>query len=211
MVLAYDLTFLLHQGNLLLEEDRTETRVESTDTLVLEDLTEAADKTGSESGLGDETDTGGLKRAESDISEELSGSGGSKVDSGAVVGGSLETELVDPLLLEELVTTELESTLEEVTGGGRTETSEESASTLVGNDLTETADHTTVVGDGVKLDSGLDAAGRKKSTSATGFWIRWSRWNNNRVAHSVGTSSDRKRQIDKSTNGDMIRLTHRQG
>jgi hypothetical protein len=45
----------------------------------------------------------------------------------------------------------------------------ETASNLVGNDLTETADHTTVVGDGVKLDSGLDAAGRKKSTSATGF------------------------------------------
>jgi hypothetical protein len=144
--------------NLLLEEDRTESRVESADTLILEDLTEAAEETRSESGLRDETDTSGFKRAKGDISEELGGGGRGKVDSGAVVGGGLETKLVDPLLLEELITTELESTLKEVTGGGRTETSKESASTLVGNDLTETTDHTTVVGDGVKLDSGLDAA-----------------------------------------------------
>jgi hypothetical protein len=108
--------------DILLEEDRSESRVESTDTLVLQDLAETIEKTGGELGVRDETNTGSLKRAESDISEELGGGRGGEVDGSAVVGGSLETELVDPLLLEEFVTSELEGTLEEVTSGGRTET-----------------------------------------------------------------------------------------
>jgi hypothetical protein len=149
--------------NLLLEEDRTETRVESTDTLVLEDLAETAHETAREGRLRDETNTGGLKRAKGDISEKFSGSGRSEVDSGSVVGSSLVAELVDALLLEELITAELESTLKEVTGGSGTETGEESASTLVGNDLSEATNHTTVVGDRVKLDSGLDAALRRET------------------------------------------------
>lgn len=60
-------------------------------------------------------------------------------------------------MLEELIATELEGTLEEVTGGSGAETSEESASTLVGDDLLEATEQTTVVGDGIKLDPGLDA------------------------------------------------------
>lgn len=153
--------------HLLLEEHRTETGVESTETLVLQDLTEAADKTAGESGLRDETDTGSLKRAESNVGEELGSSGRGKVDGGSVLRGRLVAEVVDALLLEELVTTELEGTLEEVTGSGRTETSEKSASTLVGNDLSETTDHTLVVGDGVKLDPGLDATSGGGPTLAT--------------------------------------------
>lgn len=102
--------------DLLLEEHGAETRVESADTLVLEDLAEAADETAGELGLGDETDTGGLQGAQGDIGEELSSGRRGEVDSGAVVGGGLQAELVDPLLLEELVTTELEGTLQEVTG-----------------------------------------------------------------------------------------------
>lgn len=47
--------------------------------------------------------------------------------------------------------------MEEVTGGSGAETGEESASTLVGNDLLEATKQTTVVGDGIKLDPGLDA------------------------------------------------------
>jgi hypothetical protein len=150
-------------GYLLLEEDGTETRVESTDTLVLEDLGETAHETAGEFGLRDKTDTGSFQRAEGNVGEEFSGSGRGEVDGSAVLGGRLVTELVDPLLLEELVTTELESTLEEVTGSGRTETGKESASTLVGNDLAEATDHTTVVCDGVKLDSGLDAVRREEA------------------------------------------------
>lgn len=144
--------------HLLLEENGAETSVECTDTLVLEHLAETADETVGVGGLGDETDTGSLKRAQGNVGEELAGGGGGEVDGSTVVGGSLVAEHVDGLLLEEFVTTELEGTLEEVTGGGRTETSQESASTLILNDLAEAANHTTVVGLGVKLDTGLDAA-----------------------------------------------------
>ena len=150
---------LLVFWHLLLEQDGTETRVESTDTLVREDLAGTTDQAVGELGVGNETDTGSLKRAESDIGDELSAGGGTEVDSSAVVGGGLVAESVDSLLLEELVTSELEGTLEEVTSGGGTETSPDGASTLVGDDLAETTDQTSVVGDGVKLDTGLDAVG----------------------------------------------------
>jgi hypothetical protein len=144
--------------HLLLEQDGAETRVEGTNTLGLEDLAETTDQTVGELGVGDETDTGGLERAESDVSDELSAGSGTEVDGGAVVGGSLVAESVDGLLLEELVTTELEGTLEEVTSGGGTETSPDGAGALVGDDLAEATDEAGVVGDGVKLDAGLDAA-----------------------------------------------------
>lgn len=143
--------------NLLLEQNGSESGVESTNTLLLEDTSETAHQAGGESGLRDQTDTGGLKGAQTDVSDELSTGGGGEVDSGAVVGGRLNTEVVDGLLLEELVTTELQGTLDEVTGSGRTETSQESTSTLVLDDLAETTDHTAVVGGRVKLDTGLDA------------------------------------------------------
>lgn len=117
--------------NLLLEQDRSESGVESCDTLLASDLGETADKASGESGLGNETNTGGLKRAQTDISDELSGSRGGEVDSGTVVGGRLETKEVDGLLLEELVSTELQGTLQEVTSEGRTETGQESTSTLI--------------------------------------------------------------------------------
>jgi hypothetical protein len=142
-------------GNLL-EENGAETSVESTDTLVLEHLGEATDETVGVGGLRDETDTGGLERAEGNVGEELGGTGRGKVDGGTVVGGSLVAELVDALLLEELVTTELQGTLEEVTGKGRAGTGEQSTSTLILDDLAEAADETAVVGDGVELDTGLD-------------------------------------------------------
>jgi hypothetical protein len=144
-------------SDVLLEQDGTETRVESTNTLSAEDLAETTNQTVGELGVGNETDTGGLKGAESDISDELGATGGTEVDGSAVVGGGLVAESVDSLLLEELVSTELEGTLEEVTSGGRTETSPDGASTLVSDDLAETTDQAGVVGDGVKLDPGLDA------------------------------------------------------
>ena len=143
--------------DVLLEEDGTETAVESTNALLLGDLGETGDETAGEGGLGDETDTGGLKRAKGEISEELGGGGRGEVDGGAVVGSGLVAEKANGLLLEELVTTELEGTLEEVPGSGGAEASEESASTLVGNNLSEATDHTLVVGDGVQLDPSLDA------------------------------------------------------
>lgn len=145
------------EGNSLLEQNGTETGVESTDTLVLEDLAGTVEETLGVGRLSDKTDTGGLEGAEGNVSEELGQTGRGEVDGGAVLGGSLVAKVVDGLLLEVFVSTELEGTLEEVTSSGRAETSEESASTLALDDLAEATDHATVVGGGVKLDTGLDA------------------------------------------------------
>jgi hypothetical protein len=56
---------------------------------VLHDLGESSEKSGGELGLGNETNTGGLKGAEGNVGEELSKSGGGKVDGGAVLLGGL--------------------------------------------------------------------------------------------------------------------------
>jgi hypothetical protein len=58
----------------LLKEDGAETRVESTNAFLLQDLGETAEETVGEGGLGDETDAGGLERAQGDIGEELGAS-----------------------------------------------------------------------------------------------------------------------------------------
>lgn len=141
----------------LLEENWAESRVESTDTLVLQDLAETTDETVGETRLGDETDTGGLEWAEGNVGKELSSGRGGEVDGGAVVGGSLVAESADTLGLEKLVSSELEGTLEEVTSKGWADTSPDGTSTLLTNDLAESGDHALVVLDRVELDSGLDA------------------------------------------------------
>jgi len=146
---------LLH---ILLKEDGTKAGVESANTFLPQDLPETADQTVGEGGLGDEADTGSLKGAEGNVSEELSSGSGGEVDGSAVVGGSLITECVDALLLEELVSSELESTLEEVTSGGRAETGPDSTEALVRDDFPKASDHAIVVSDGVELEPGLDAA-----------------------------------------------------
>ena len=143
--------------HLLLEQNGTEAGVESAETLLACDLGEAAEQTAGVGRLGDETDAGGLERAEGDVGEELAGSGGGQVNTGAVVGGVLVAEQVDGLLLEELVTSELEGALQEVTGGGGTEAGQQSAGTLILDDLLEATDHASVVGDRIELDTGLDA------------------------------------------------------
>ena len=149
------------RSNVLLEQKGTETTVEGAEALLLSDLGEATNKAIGEGGLGNETNTGGLERAEGEISEELSAGGGGEVDVSAVVGSGLVAEEADGLLLEELVTTELQGTLEEVASEGRAGTGEESASTLLLDDLLEAADEAAVVGDGVELDAGLDAVGAR--------------------------------------------------
>lgn len=105
-----------------------------------------------------EADTGGLKWAESDISEEFCSGSGSEVDSGTVVGCGLDADFVDELLLEELITTELKSTLQEITGEGWANTSPDGAGTLLGDDLPEATDQTSVVCEWIELYSCLDAA-----------------------------------------------------
>jgi len=148
----------------LLEQDGTEARVESTETLSPCDLGETTDQTVSKCWLGDESDTGSLERTEGNIGEELGGSSGSKVDGGSVVRSGLVAKVVDALLLEELVTSELESPLQEVTGEGWANTSQESTGTLILDDLTEATDETSVVCNRVELDSGLDDIDRSETT-----------------------------------------------
>jgi hypothetical protein len=145
-------------GYVLLEQDRSETRVEGTDTFSLEDLAEAANQAVGKGRLRDETDTGSLERAEGDIREELGASSGGEVDSSAVVGGGLVADQVNGLLLEQLVSSELEGTLEEVTSSGRAETGPDGAGTLIGDDFPEATDQAVVVCGGVELYPGLDAA-----------------------------------------------------
>jgi hypothetical protein len=141
----------------LLEQDGSETRVEGTDTLSLENLAETANQAVGKGGLRDETDTGSLEGAERDISEELGARSGGEVDGSAVVGGGLVADQVNGLLLEQLVSSKLEGTLEEVTSSGGAETGPDSAGTLVGDDLPEATDQAVVVGNGVELYPGLDA------------------------------------------------------
>lgn len=148
----------LNLANILLEQDWAETRVESTDTLSLQDFAESRNETSREASFGDETNTGGLEWAKGDISDELGAGGRGEVDSGAVVGGVLVADHVNRLLLEEFVSTKLERTLEEVTSEGWASASKESASTLLGNDLAETSDQATVVGNRVELNTCLDTA-----------------------------------------------------
>lgn len=143
--------------HLLLEQDWTESCVESTETIVLQDLGETTDQAIGIGWVRDETDTGGLEWTKGDVSEELGGGSGSEVDSGSVVGSSLETQLRDGERFEELVTSELESTLEEVTSSGWAETSPNSSETLFGDDLLESTDETAVVCGWVKLYPRLDA------------------------------------------------------
>jgi len=107
----------------LLEQDGAETTVESTDTFILENLAETANKAGGEGGLGNKTDTGGFEGAQGNVGEEFGSGSRGKVDGGSVVGSSLITEQVDGLLLEELVTSELEGSLQEITGECRAKAS----------------------------------------------------------------------------------------
>ena len=152
----------------LLEQDGAETGVEAANTLLTGDAEEARGETVGERGLRDETDTGGLEGAEGNVGEELGDTRGTEVDGLAVLRGLLDTEVVDGLLLPELVSTELEGTLDGVTGDGGAETGEEGTSTLVLDDLAEGVDHTLVVDLGLKLDTGLDDIDGGKGTVGDG-------------------------------------------
>lgn len=133
----YDASILKELFHLLLEQDGTETSIESTNTLVLQHLAESTNESIGVCGLGNETDTSGLKGAEGNVGEEFCESRRGQVNGCAVVGGSLVAEDVDGLLLEEFISSKLECALEEVSSSGRTETRQESSGTLLGDDLTE--------------------------------------------------------------------------
>jgi len=152
-------------ANLLLEKDGSESGVESTNTLSAQDLGETRDQTGSKGGLGHKTNTGSFERAKGDIGEELSAGGGGQVDGSPVVGGSLIAQCIDPSLLEEFITAELESALKEISGKGGTDTRQQGAGAFGRDDLTEATDEATVIGDGIELDAGLDSGEILRSAS----------------------------------------------
>jgi hypothetical protein len=56
----------------LLEEDRSETRVESADSLLAGNFGKTGDKTISEARRRHQSDAGGLERAEGNVGKELS-------------------------------------------------------------------------------------------------------------------------------------------
>jgi hypothetical protein len=147
--------------NLLLEQDWSKTRVERSKTFILHDLGEAANKSTGIRGLRDETDTGGLQRTESNISEELGKSGGSEIDCCSVLLGGFISEEVDSLSLEKFVSSELEGALEEVSSSRRSEARQESSRSFLSYDLSETSNHAFVVGERVELHPGLDAVFRR--------------------------------------------------
>jgi hypothetical protein len=141
----------------LLEEDGDEAGVETLDeTIGGDNLGHGGDEAGGELGVGDEADTGGFEGAQEEIGDELSGSGGTEVDEGAVSPSGFFTHASGGVDLEEFDTTELEEALEHVAGSSGADTSGEGTDTFFGNDLLEATDHTLVVLLGLELHASLD-------------------------------------------------------
>lgn len=105
--------------------------------------------------MRDESDSAGFVGAKEAIGDSLSNGGRSKVDLVSVFPGVLISPFLAEVSLEELDSTELEPSLDEVSLAGGSETSEESTSTFGGSNVS-TAGKETGVGLGVKLDSGLN-------------------------------------------------------
>ena len=147
-------------SNSLFEQNRPEAGVECSDPLLARDLAKPANEPVREGGLGNEADPRRLERAQSDIGEELGQGGRGQVDGGAVVGGGLVAQVVDALLLEELVSSELEGALQKIPRGGGAEAGQKCAGAFSCDDLAEATDHAFVVGDGIELYSCLDTKGR---------------------------------------------------
>ena len=141
----------------LLEQDGPKAGVETGETLLAGDLAEARDKATGKGRLRDQADASGLERAEGYIGEELGKGGRNTVHGDTVVSGILVADRVDRLLLEELIATELQRTLQEVTGERRASAGEQGAGTFILDDLAEATDQAAVVGDRVELDTGLDS------------------------------------------------------
>lgn len=80
-------------------------------------------------------------------------------------------EDVDRLLFEQLITSEFEGSLEEISSSGRSETSEESAGTLTLDDLLEAADEALVVLDRVELDTCFYTRGGEGVSDATSNFL----------------------------------------
>lgn len=87
----------------LLEQDGSESSVESSNTLFPCDPGETGQKSVGKARLGDESDSSGLERAESNVGKELGNGGSSEVDGSSVFTGRVDSDLVDGDLFPELV------------------------------------------------------------------------------------------------------------
>ncbi len=114
----------------LLEQDGAETGVETHDAIRGKHLGRTRAKALGPSGVRYGTDAHGLERAQKQIGNELSHGRRGQVNRSAVVPCLLLAQLLCHVDLEELHTTELEPTLDEVTCGGGTQTRGKSADTL---------------------------------------------------------------------------------
>lgn len=152
-----------HRVRNLLEQDRTETSVETGNTFFPCDSGEATGETVGERGLGDESDSGGFERAKGDVGEEFGDAGRSEVDCLTVLSGRVDADGVDGDLFPEFVTargalaraialwwhsggdpdlpSELQGSLDGVSEDGGTETGQQRTGTFSRDNLSETTDH----------------------------------------------------------------------
>lgn len=89
-------------------------------------------------------DLGHFEGAESDIGEDLSGCGTSKPDEGFVLFGKLLTRKVHVGILEDLIETVLEHSLERITDEGGAETFPDTVLTLLSDERLKTGDEALV-------------------------------------------------------------------
>ena len=150
-------------GNLL-EEDGSEASVEAEDTVSLEHARCTGTKALGECGVRHGADADGLEGAEENVGDELGAGRGSQVDEVAVVPGSLRTDLISKLDLEELKTAELEKALHEVAGSGGAEARGQHTHTFSGDNLPHAADEAISSSDAAELDAGLDNIDGAEST-----------------------------------------------
>lgn len=140
----------------LLGEDGDESRVEPANTFVLQNLSEAVSEAVAELRVRNGTDAHGLQRAEEDISDELGGRGGAKVNIRLIIPRLLLPHHLHGLDFEELHAAEFKPTLYEIAEGGGAKASGQGHGALLGHDLTHPPDESGVVLDRVQLHAGLD-------------------------------------------------------
>jgi hypothetical protein len=88
----------------LLEQDGTETGVETGDTFLSGDSGETTGQAVGEGWLRNQSDSSGFQGAQGDVGEEFGDTGGTEVDGLSVLSGRVDTDGVNGDLLPELVT-----------------------------------------------------------------------------------------------------------
>lgn len=132
----------LHHGvRNLATPERSETLVESTEAFLSNDLGHSfAKSSGEGAGLGVsglDADLNGLPGAQSQIGDDLSGSGSREPQEILVVLSVLGSSSLHKGVLEDLIETELEETLERVSDQGGAPAEEHSANTILSSNLTD--------------------------------------------------------------------------